>query len=304
MAFLSEPDKKPAPFQAIRIHKLLIGFALGHLIIVPWVICLSLAWIFYFDDAVQDAHFQVCFEFYAHLSYGLVVWLCWRALRRQGLPLQAFLGPAPTISPVLFVGLTLMLVISSFGLALPGDLLQMANGEPFNHGLPELWADGDRLAISYNLLTVLSGVFWAPLAEELCFRGIFLHRLTVKWNLREAIILSSLIFGLLHGLSIGAVVFGLVMSLVYLESGSLRLTICLHAIHNALIYLLAWLSVTGQLPLMESGVMLQFEVMCLALGGTALWYWFYVREHAWNRYPPFIQPLIQPVIQAVEIPAE
>lgn len=300
MSLSSEQDKRPAPFQAIRIHKLLIVFVLGHLMILPLIFALGVAWILLDDAPWQDANFELLFELYSHLFYALLVWLCWRALKRNGLPLLAFLGPFPTMSLFVFIGMTLMLVISSFGLALPTDLLLLSQGEEVNHGLPLLWADGDLLATVYNVLTVIGGVFWAPLAEELCFRGIFLHRLTVKWNLREAIILSSLIFGLLHGLNIGAVVFGLVMSLIYLETGSLRLTICLHSLHNALIYLLAWLSVTNILPLMNPNVILQIEVLCLAIGGTALWYWFYIREQAWLLYPPFLMP----IIQEAESPAE
>ncbi len=293
MSLSSEQDERPAPFQAIRIYKLLIRFVLGHLIILPLIFGLGVVWLWLSDSLWSDAYLDLLFEAYAHLSYSWLVWICWRALKRNGLPLRAFLGPMPDMSLFLFAGITLMLVISSFGLALPTSLLQLSQGEEVSHGLPTLWTDGDRLAIVYNVLTVISGVFWAPLAEELCFRGIFLHRLTVKWNLREAIILSSLIFGLLHGLNIGAVVFGLVMSLIYLETASLRLTICLHSLHNALVYLMAWMSLTNVLPLMNPNVILQFEVICLAIGGTALWYWFYVRDQAWNLYPPFLTPIIQ-----------
>lgn len=281
------PETSLPPFQSFRIHRLLAVYLLGAaglaLLGGGGYIALGL----WTDLEVSDAAWSVMVELFFCLLQVWELWLAALMLRRRGLPLKAFLARAPELRLDRFAGLNLMLVIASFGLAMPASLFLLLTGDQPGSGLPELWADGDGLALTYNLLNLLSAVLLAPVVEELVFRGIFLHRLTVKWNLRDAILISSLIFGLLHGLNLGAFVFGLVMSLLYLESGSLRLTIACHSLHNALIMLLGWLIATGSIHY-SPDVQLQIEVLCLALSGCGLLYWFWKREEAWTRLPPFL----------------
>ena len=75
----------------------------------------------------------------------------------------------------------------------------------------------------YDLVTRFQIVVLGPVFEEVLFRGVLLHRWAVKWNLTVALWASSLLFGINHGESfIGGTVFGLVMAILYIETGSLQ----------------------------------------------------------------------------------
>lgn len=86
----------------------------------------------------------------------------------------------------------------------------------------------------YNQLVLLSAIVVAPVTEEFLFRGILLHRWGTKWGLQVGIILTSVLFGVLHSNLVGLFVFGLVMSLLYLQSRCLWVPILAHALNNAI----------------------------------------------------------------------
>ena len=83
---------------------------------------------------------------------------------------------------------------------------------------------------------ILLAVIMAPIFEEIVFRGIIQKGLMNKgmkpW---KAIIISAVIFGLVHGNPwqfVGAVLLGSVLGLVYYKTKSLLLSILLHAFNN------------------------------------------------------------------------
>jgi len=91
----------------------------------------------------------------------------------------------------------------------------------------------DNFAIILNnILTVITVVLVAPVTEELLFRGILLHRWTAKWGITPALLLSSLLFGILHPNIIGLFVFGLMMALLYLKTRTLIVPIVCHSLNN------------------------------------------------------------------------
>jgi uncharacterized protein len=76
-------------------------------------------------------------------------------------------------------------------------------------------------------------VIYAPLVEELIFRGFLLQRWGAKWGLRWGLVLSSGLFGALHVSNpAGLTIFGLVMGLLYLRTRSLWVPIGFHALNN------------------------------------------------------------------------
>lgn len=85
-----------------------------------------------------------------------------------------------------------------------------------------------------QVFNFIGAVFLAPVMEELMFRGVLLNRLKSRVNLWLAIILSSVAFGLLHaGVSaFGAVVFGIVMSVVYLKTENILTCMGVHFLNN------------------------------------------------------------------------
>jgi membrane protease YdiL (CAAX protease family) len=86
----------------------------------------------------------------------------------------------------------------------------------------------------YNGLMLFAVVVVAPVAEEFIFRGILLHRWGLKWGVRTAMVMTSVLFGLLHSNLIGLFMFGVVMTLLYLTTRSLLVPMVAHALNNAL----------------------------------------------------------------------
>ena len=76
----------------------------------------------------------------------------------------------------------------------------------------------------------------APLAEEIIFRGL-LHRLASRlWGPIAAIILSSLVFGIIHSepwFLLGLVGVGVMLAVVYEATRSVTACWVTHAVHNA-----------------------------------------------------------------------
>lgn len=86
----------------------------------------------------------------------------------------------------------------------------------------------------YIVFTVFTIAILAPVVEEFMFRGVLLKRLIGKTSVWGGILLSSLLFGILHLDVIGAFLFGVVASLLYLRTNNLLLPILLHIINNSL----------------------------------------------------------------------
>ena len=95
-----------------------------------------------------------------------------------------------------------------------------------------LTAQETSFPLIYNLLQFISIVIFAPLIEEILFRGILLQRWSVKWGILPGIVMSSLIFGCLHFNVFGLINFGFVMALLYLRTKTLFVPIIFHAINN------------------------------------------------------------------------
>lgn len=113
-------------------------------------------------------------------------------------------------------------------------------------------------------------VIIGPIMEEIIFRGIILRRLVVKWNIKKAILVSSFIFGILHGDDggIGAFVVGITLSVIYINTKTLIIPILLHMANNALAYGSMWISLNEESATLKElqsdiwiGVM--YTVICL-----------------------------------------
>ncbi|QPW57737.1 CPBP family intramembrane metalloprotease [Clostridium botulinum] len=85
-----------------------------------------------------------------------------------------------------------------------------------------------------NIYAFILGVILAPIMEELIFRGIMFNRLKMRWGAGPAIIISSIIFGMLHMdlAIIGAVLFGIMMCILYMKTRNIITTMTIHFINN------------------------------------------------------------------------
>jgi hypothetical protein len=110
-------------------------------------------------------------------------------------------------------------------------------------------SDSETFApLLYNLLTVVVVTVVAPLTEELIFRGILLHRWSAKWGITSALLISALLFAVLHANIIGLFVFGLMMALLYIKTRTLIVPILCHSLNNFVAIGLELVSISSGTP--------------------------------------------------------
>ena len=129
----------------------------------------------------------------------------------------------------ILVGFVVLTIVKYIG----GVVLLLENGIGAN---TENQAALEQLGMSPLLLVVLTAIA-APIVEETVMRGLILGRLFNNSYL--GVILSSLLFGLLHiPTNIGSWIIyggmGLVLAVVYHKTQKLEYTIAIHFINNAL----------------------------------------------------------------------
>ncbi len=81
----------------------------------------------------------------------------------------------------------------------------------------------------------------APLVEEMLFRGIILDGLRMHYKLATAVLVSSILFGLVHidlFIAVNAFLLALFLAWMRLESGSLMLCVVSHATFNSIPFIL------------------------------------------------------------------
>jgi uncharacterized protein len=87
------------------------------------------------------------------------------------------------------------------------------------------------------ILMIVTGTVTAPLVEESLFRGILFGFVRRSFSFAIAATLSSVVFGLLHGLSVNTVyaaLFGVVAAAIYERTSSLWPSVAFHMTYNAL----------------------------------------------------------------------
>ena len=95
--------------------------------------------------------------------------------------------------------------------------------------------DGSSTGV-YSFITI---VIAAPILEELIFRGIILNGLLKSYSPLKSIIISSLLFGLIHlnpWQFIGASIGGILSGWVYFKTKKITLPIIIHMTNNSLAF--------------------------------------------------------------------
>lgn len=92
---------------------------------------------------------------------------------------------------------------------------------------------------------IVTAVVFAPVFEELLFRGLILESLLRRHRRSLSVVVSSAIFAIVHfepSVMFAAFVSGLVLGTIYLHTNSIFSTIILHSINNAIAYSLITLN--------------------------------------------------------------
>ncbi|MBQ7899285.1 MAG: CPBP family intramembrane metalloprotease [Bacteroidales bacterium] len=133
---------------------------------------------------------------------------------------------------------------SGLGMALIVSVMALSAAfviEPVSMLLPEM-SEATKMAMEQLLngpvwLVLLSVSVFAPFFEEWLCRGIILRGLLKKMKPSWAIVISALVFGLIHmniWQAIPAFIIGTVLGYVYYKTGSLKLTMLMHCVNNTL----------------------------------------------------------------------
>lgn len=113
----------------------------------------------------------------------------------------------------------------------------------------------------YLVISLVSIAIIGPIAEEFIFRGVLLHRMMKKTSMWGGILISSILFGLLHADVVGAFIFGVITSLLYLKTRNLLIPILMHIINNSIAVI--WMYVAPTWP--KWGIMNSSELYDKAL---------------------------------------
>ena len=154
----------------------------------------------------------------------------------------------------------------------------------------------DNLTGQYGLFFFLLVVVAAPVLEELIFRGIMLDGLLKKYSPIKAILISSILFGLVHlnpWQFITALSFGIFSGWIYYKTKNVSFSIIIHAANNLGAFLLNYFSdsnnSTFKEPLVESygGIfnlvlILTCSISIIALSIFCLRRWFKEKRLAYS----------------------
>lgn len=148
-------------------------------------------------------------------------------------------------------------------------------------GVPMVVSDIPAITSSGLFAASLFSIALMPgFAEELLFRGCVMNSLR-PYGTRRAILLSALLFGMMHGILQSFPVhfiMGVVLGLLYFYTGSLHAPILYHLLHNALTVLMSLVSAGSEESGAElsmylentellTGTLVSYLVMTVVFGG-------------------------------------
>ena len=130
----------------------------------------------------------------------------------------------------------LVLIVSAIMVVATGFLL-----DPLTELIPrvEFFEELTFRVIRPDIFSFLAAVIAAPILEELLFRGIILDGMLKRYSPAKAILLSAMLFGLIHinpVQVVNAFFLGLLFGWVYWKTGSLRSVMLMHAANNGLVF--------------------------------------------------------------------
>jgi len=129
--------------------------------------------------------------------------------------------------------------------------------------LPDLL--GNHMNLKNQPLFIISAVFIAPVAEEIIFRGIITRDLLNYHSEKGAIVISGLLFGLIHVNPVQvlpATFAGFFLAWLYIRTNNLGICILLHFVNNAMAVWMMNVIPDDALPLSR---MLAAIILCLSV---------------------------------------
>ena len=96
------------------------------------------------------------------------------------------------------------------------------------------FGDPNWVPSSVWILDSITAIIFAPIVEELAFRGVLFNRLKIRTGIVPAMIISSFIFAIGHepGGITSAFLFGVCMCILYLKTDNILIPMSVHFINN------------------------------------------------------------------------
>ena len=162
------------------------------------------------------------------MGTGIPCWIVYRIRKKKtNIGSFDFTIENPRIIPLI------VLVAIPLNLGIAGPLVELV---PMNDFFRDMIREMMReMASDQGLWMFIALVIAAPVLEELIFRGIMLDWLLRIYSPTKAVIVSSLLFGLIHlnpAQFVGGALVGCFMGWVYVHTRSVMATILIHASFN------------------------------------------------------------------------
>lgn len=220
------------PFLNFRLRSLLLTLLLTFPIVIL-IFWLSEIQMGYGDALVQGVVSSVWF-------YGTVFLCINYQFKRNRISWRRLIGDFPkNFNWFGNIGLLLCMLFFNFGsLFLSFGLLSFVLPDFVLGFMNEQENTKSFLPAFFPIEEAFVAILIAPFIEEVLMRGVFLHRLQLKWGINKAIIIGSLIFAVGHANILGMFMVALIMSLLYLKYKTLLVPIFFHAMNNAFVSLL------------------------------------------------------------------
>ena len=203
----------------------ILGIMIGTLLfLVPALVFAPLLFGLDFNDMSSGAQILIS----ALLGTGIPCWIVYH-IRKKKTNIGSFNLSIenPRIIPLI------VLVAIPLNLGIAGPLIELVPmTDFFREMIREMVLE---MGSDQGLLMFIALVIAAPILEELIFRGIMLDGLLRIYSPTKAVIVSSLLFGLIHlnpAQFVGGALVGGFMGWVYVHSRSVLATILIHASFN------------------------------------------------------------------------
>lgn len=165
--------------------------------------------------------------YFLQMGFSISFIIIQRRIRNAPAIVHGF-SPGRISAPLILWGIVLILVT--------GVVI-----EPLLELFPDQYLDQLNQYIGTGGWSILMTVVLAPVMEETLFRGLIQGSISERDGAAKAILISSLLFGILHGVPqqvINAFLIGIILGYIYFRTRSLLTVIILHALNNGISYLL------------------------------------------------------------------
>ncbi|PGK51636.1 hypothetical protein CN918_27980 [Priestia megaterium] len=216
-------------FEQMRVRSFFLWMVIG-------IVLLFIGGFIYGEPS--DENLDLLMSYYL-LGLVPLLWFLWQ-FKKQGktnVSIIKFKGVKSHIGEIIY------LVIVSIALSLGVFwLTEYALSFFFPHFVENTLQD--EMPMPHNkvkyVLLLLNICIFGPIAEEFMFRGLLVNRFIYKWNVTAGILVANILFGILHADIVGATLFGIIQSVLYLRTRNLLVPILIHIINNTFLSLMPY----------------------------------------------------------------